>query len=123
MSEHEPEPFDAHSRRLCPDGECVGLIGPDGHCRVCGSFDPDGARGLGPATFAGGCAGEDEYEPEASGHHTGEHEEGSLTTSSDFDSRSLCPDGACVGVLGADGRCKECGRSVSAPEPHFGGGS
>jgi hypothetical protein len=24
------------TRRLCPDGGCVGVIGPDGHCNVCG---------------------------------------------------------------------------------------
>jgi hypothetical protein len=23
--------------------------------------------------------------------------------------RELCPDGACIGLIGADGRCKECG--------------
>ncbi len=23
-------------RRLCPDGNCLGLIGPDGNCKVCG---------------------------------------------------------------------------------------
>lgn len=27
--------FDA-SRRLCDDGNCVGVIGPDGRCAVCG---------------------------------------------------------------------------------------
>jgi len=27
--------FDA-KRRLCPDGACVGVIGPDGKCTVCG---------------------------------------------------------------------------------------
>ncbi len=32
-----------------------------------------------------------------------------------FDSkRRLCPDGACVGVLGADGRCSVCRRTESA---------
>lgn len=25
--------------------------------------------------------------------------------------RALCPDGACVGLIGADGRCGECGRA------------
>ncbi len=24
--------------------------------------------------------------------------------------RRLCPDGSCIGVIGPDGRCKECGR-------------
>lgn len=28
----------------------------------------------------------------------------------DFDSRKLCSDGTCIGVIGADGRCKECGK-------------
>jgi hypothetical protein len=42
----------------------------------------------------------------------------------DFDSRALCPDGACTGVIGADGRCKTCGRNadgeVKPGEPlHF----
>jgi hypothetical protein len=32
-----------------------------------------------------------------------------------FDSkRRLCPDGACVGVLGADGRCSVCRRVAGA---------
>jgi len=24
------------SRQLCPDGNCIGVIGPDGRCKVCG---------------------------------------------------------------------------------------
>lgn len=28
----------------------------------------------------------------------------------DFESRQLCSDGTCIGVIGADGRCKECGK-------------
>jgi hypothetical protein len=35
-----------------------------------------------------------------------EDEEGTI----DFDSRKLCSDGTCIGVIGADGRCKECGK-------------
>src|SRR5207248_443019 len=36
----------------------------------------------------------------------------------DFDpeSRQLCADGSCTGVLGDDGRCKECGKSASGDE-------
>jgi len=40
--------------------------------------------------------------------------------SPDLDERELCADGACTGVLGADGRCRECGRSpaeVASPPP------
>jgi hypothetical protein len=28
--------------------------------------------------------------------------------------RRLCPDGSCVGVLGADGRCNVCARTADA---------
>jgi hypothetical protein len=27
----------------------------------------------------------------------------------DLENRRLCPDGACIGVIGANGRCKVCG--------------
>jgi hypothetical protein len=30
--------------------------------------------------------------------------------------RRLCADGACVGVIGADGRCGECGRTEAQAE-------
>jgi len=29
---------------------------------------------------------------------------------SDWDARRLCPDESCIGVIGPDGLCKECGR-------------
>jgi hypothetical protein len=28
----------------------------------------------------------------------------------DFASRKLCSDGTCIGIIGVDGRCKECGK-------------
>jgi hypothetical protein len=41
--------------------------------------------------------------------------------------RKLCADGACVGVIGADGRCGECGRTEAeaeaGAEPVAAGGS
>jgi hypothetical protein len=30
----------------------------------------------------------------------------------DWGARRLCPDGSCIGVIGADGRCKVCGRQA-----------
>ena len=27
------------NRRLCPDGNCIGVIGPDGRCKECGRPD------------------------------------------------------------------------------------
>ena len=33
----------------------------------------------------------------------------------DFEHRHLCRDGACLGVVGPDGRCSACGLSARAP--------
>ena len=36
----------------------------------------------------------------------------------DLASRKLCSDGTCIGVIGPDGRCKECGKPYTGePEP------
>ncbi len=35
----------------------------------------------------------------------------------DLDGRQLCPDGACVGVIGPDQRCKVCGKPRGWNEP------
>lgn len=37
----------------------------------------------------------------------------------DFANRTLCSDGACIGVIGLDGRCKECGKAYTG-EPEEG---
>ncbi len=81
--------FDS-KRRLCPDGSCVGLIGPDGLCTVCAQTESAAAaEDTAPADTAG---------PEVNG---------------DFDaSRRLCDDGSCVGVIGAEGRCTVCGQKA-----------
>ncbi len=43
--------FDSH-RRLCPDGACIGVIGDDGRCRVCGrAATGGGANDAAPAGF------------------------------------------------------------------------
>ena len=31
-----PEDEEWDARKLCPDGGCTGLLGDDGHCKVCG---------------------------------------------------------------------------------------
>jgi hypothetical protein len=33
-----------------------------------------------------------------------------------LDERELCSDGSCIGVIGLDGRCKECGKPGKAPK-------
>ena len=102
------EPFDPRRRRLCPDGACVGVVGGDFRCRVCGTLD-EGAQALGPEAFAGGCATE---EDELVAEQRRVVAEAAAEAAAFDPSRKLCPDGACVGVLGDDGRCKVCGRTA-----------
>jgi hypothetical protein len=101
------------NRELCPDGACIGVIGKSGTCTVCGKkgsgktatdsaadadteaeTDTEAAADPATATAATAAAGSD---PAPGG--------------SEWDQRKLCPDGACVGVIGAKGRCSVCGRA------------
>ncbi len=85
--------LDLEDRRLCADGACIGVIGDDGRCRVCGS----GVCGSG-GEVTGGAIGAAPVATEAMPHEDSD------------DDRELCPDGACIGLIGQDGRCKVCGR-------------
>ena len=33
---------------------------------------------------------------------------------SDWDNRELCSDGSCIGVIGKDGKCNECGKAAGS---------
>lgn len=105
-------------RQLCPDGACVGVIGPDGTCKTCGRVAPDWGderrRGLvatddagndGDGDGAGDGGEEDEIAPSAPAL---------IGEAAVWQRRRLCPDGACIGLLGPDGTCKVCGKSASA---------
>ncbi|MEZ4402087.1 MAG: hypothetical protein R3B06_18820 [Kofleriaceae bacterium] len=77
------------ARALCPDGACIGVIGDDGACRVCGRRPV--TRVVPPAIAADPGAGTADADAD------------------EDDDRRLCPDGACVGLLDADGVCRVCG--------------
>jgi hypothetical protein len=103
MSSSESEKFDPSRRRLCPDGSCVGLLDENGRCKECGRTASGKLE-----VVAAPVELEDEFEHE----HEHEHEHEESAAAGGFDpSRKLCPDGACVGVIGADGRCTECGQT------------
>lgn len=105
-------------RQLCPDGGCIGVIGPDGHCRVCGRAAPDvldepTQRTAAPVTPA---------EPAAAvaPGEAGERAAGAAGTSAAASpgeaaaaERERCPDAGCTGSIGADGRCAVCGKGAS----------
>jgi len=103
--------FDPSHRELCPDGACIGVIGKDGRCRECGAVSPGGPPaaveddvGLGSETSQSGSAKGPSKDPDRS------VPQGAVEGDTfDPTKRQLCRDGTCLGVIGADGRCKICG--------------
>ena len=103
MSSTDTDKFDPSRRRLCPDGSCVGLLDDSGRCKECG-LTASGKVEARPEPVRDEAESQDDEVVEMA-----PAEEGG---SGDFDpKRRLCPDGACVGVLGADNRCKVCGQA------------
>lgn len=108
MAEYQP----------CPDEICVGVIGEDGTCTICGALSKDlqssaELDGRLPCTDGNcvGVAGSDGHCSEC-GAYIGMPEDGDTEELADEDRRP-CPDGACIGVIGDDGRCTECGQLIS----------
>ncbi len=94
---------DWENRRLCSDGNCIGVIGPDGRCKECGRpREPAGLSGEQPAEEAPSSA-EPAVRPPVADTISG-------ATGDDWENRRLCSDGNCIGVIGPDGRCRECGK-------------
>jgi hypothetical protein len=127
-------------RELCPDGACVGVIGADGLCKVCGraaqNWGDERRRGLkedpedeaddeadddldhGDEGDDGDGDDGDEYEDEDDDEDDDDEEDAddrahasAPAPSGDWAQRKLCPDGACIGVIGANGKCTVCGRA------------
>lgn len=118
--------LDLGRRVLCPDGTCTGVIGPDGKCSECGRP----GVGVGPSVDVGVDV---DLAPKAHEHASesdaaltapgspespasfGAYEAESGNGETGFDERrTLCPDGACTGVLGPDGRCPVCGQNAAS---------
>jgi hypothetical protein len=102
------------NRQLCPDGGCIGVIGPDGTCKVCGRAAPNWGderrRGTLPVEDDDEAASGSDESPDA----VAEVRPGAQP-SGDPD-WAVCPDGACTGVIEVSGRCSVCGRQASEIE-------
>ena len=104
------------SRVLCSDESCIGVIGKDGRCKECGlpfegelpanfnqdapcdvKADPNNASPSEPQSS-------EEFEPNEA------LDSEQLLTDDEWSKRTLCSDESCIGVIGPDGRCKECGK-------------
>jgi hypothetical protein len=92
-------------RQLCSDGGCLGIV-VDGKCNVCGLASSTSPRdnGSGHPGVVAPPSGSDDMVAEG----------GHIDDAFDDEERQLCPDGACTGLLGSDGKCKECGRSAAS---------
>jgi hypothetical protein len=93
---------DWENRILCSDESCIGTIGPNGKCRECekpyeGELPEKSSASSGHTIVA------EEEEPVSSETNT---------ASDDWEKRVLCSDESCIGIIGSDGKCKECGNPL-----------
>lgn len=94
---------DWEHRILCSDESCIGSIGPGGKCRECGKLY-EGELPSGHEVSMGQNVTAEEQNPVSSKTDIDLHD--------DWDKRVLCGDGSCIGVIGPDGKCKECGKPL-----------
>jgi hypothetical protein len=104
--------LDWENRVLCSDESCIGVIGADGRCKECGKP----YEGELPETFVKSA---DEVQPSPSpapdaGYPASEKDDlktddGPADIDQEWERRTLCRDESCIGVIGPDGLCKECG--------------
>lgn len=101
-------------RILCSDGNCIGIIGADGRCKECGmSYD-----GEPPFPVADSDTVDDGMDDSSADQQMTENDDGasddpavgSDVSDDSWETRTLCIDESCIGVVGTDGRCKECGK-------------
>ena len=114
QEEISPNRSEWNNRVLCSDGNCIGVIGSDGGCKECGKKYEGALPETIVADTESRSEGEDELRADADmdaqpSVDTVLQEE---TEADDWVSRQLCSDGNCIGVIGPDGRCKECGKPL-----------
>ena len=100
-------------RILCSDESCIGVIGPDGRCKECGR--PYEGPLPKPSQQSSKPQPSDDYNPPEDAQaddDAGGDDEGpdSEVADEEWQMRKLCRNESCIGVIGPDGRCKECGR-------------
>ncbi len=98
-------------RTLCSDESCIGVIGPDGRCKECGlpyegPFEATEEESV--ASDFEEAVTQDETNEEIEEIEEDETDKTQLDL--EWEQRTLCSDESCIGVIGSDGRCKECGK-------------
>lgn len=98
--------LDIDRRILCSDGACIGVIGSNNLCKVCGqAYVPEVTTPHSERSISSSSEDhrEDLFEPED-------------ISTLDLSSRVLCSDGGCIGVINSDGFCKVCHKPLSSIE-------
>ena len=104
---------DWNNRILCSDGSCIGVIGPDGNCKECGrKYEGRLPEFVAAAPEDESAEPHDTAEVDAPDQSADDAAPAEDTGADDWVSRQLCRDGNCIGVIGPDGRCKECGKPL-----------
>ena len=110
------------NRVLCSDGNCIGIIGTDGRCKECGLLfegelpfekelpTPDKKPGDKPLNTDPATGQSHDADPDS----TAGDEQPETFSDDEWSNRRLCRDGNCIGVIGPDGTCKECGLPYDA---------
>ena len=107
-SKHSKVNIEWENRVLCSDESCIGVVGPDGRCKECGlPYEGEFA----PVAEVNDYPDSEDDMPEALDEFP--EEEGDDPGDSDWENRTLCVDESCIGVIGPDGRCKECGKPLT----------
>ena len=105
---------DWENRVLCSDGNCIGVIGADGHCKECGKpYEGE----LPEQDWDSSTQADVEFQDQFSEDENDDENidvrqavEEPADDDDDWENRVLCSDGNCIGVIGSNGRCKECGK-------------
>jgi hypothetical protein len=93
---------DWENRMLCSDESCIGTIGADGRCKECGK------------PYQGRLSQEQSVK-NVQAVAVEEHVSANIESTDfpdDWDKRVLCGDESCIGTIGPDGKCKECGKPL-----------
>jgi predicted Zn-ribbon and HTH transcriptional regulator len=98
-------------RTLCSDESCIGVIGPDGRCKECGlPYESEKQQDFSEEHAASDSEAEEEVaDDDEDEEEVAEDDEEDAVTDIEWEQRTLCRDERCIGVIGPDGRCKECG--------------
>ena len=96
---------DWEKRVLCSDESCIGVVGPDGKCKECGKpYEGVLPEGHGTQTV---------QSEAAPAEQAAEMSSEEVVSDDEWDQRVLCSDESCIGVIGPDGKCKECGKPAN----------